>query len=213
MSLLSFPLAVATFLITVVPQLPKYTIASLLGSEAVAVYTMIGYWITLGTMVVSALGNVLAPRLARYHAEGNTQAFSRLLVQIVSLVAGTGIASVALVALLGPSVAAFLGQADPELPRLAVALSLFATSLYVTAPLGRAMAAMRKFWFQTLAMGVGVLLAAALLPWAVKTRGLVGAAETMAFSMGVVALLEAGVIWLHLSPHTRCEDTPAKEAA
>lgn len=213
LGLTSLPLAMAAFLISVVPQLPKYSIASLLGSEAVAVYTMIGYWIALGTMVVSALGNVIAPRLARYHAEGSLLAFSRLLVQIVSLVAGMGVAGVVLVALLGPVAASLLGQADSDLPRLAVALSLFATVLYVTAPLGRALAAMRKFWVQTLAMSAGVLAAAIILPWAIKTRGLVGAAEAMAVSMGVVALLEAGVIWFQLSARTHCKRTPVKEAA
>jgi O-antigen/teichoic acid export membrane protein len=209
----SIPLAVAGFLIALVPQLPKYVIASAMGDEAVGVYAMIGYWVSLGMMVAAALGNVAAPRLAKYHALGNVRAFVRLLVRLVALVGGMGVAGVALVVLFGSRIAIILGQDNSELPRLAVALSVFATILYITAPLGRALAAMRRFWSQTIAMSLGIVLAMAVLPWAVSVRGLVGAAETMSFSMAVVAVLTAGLVWRELGGPFPREAASPKEAA
>ncbi len=145
-------------------------------------------------MVVAALGNAAAPRLARHHAAGETPEFIRLLVRLVMLVGGMGFAGVVVVASLGPKIAAALGHESSSLPQLAVALSVFAAMLYVTGPLGRALAAMRRFWSQTVALAVGIAVALAILPWAVDARGLTGAAETMAFSMGIVAIINAGLV-------------------
>ena len=213
LSVVALPLAVVGFLIALIPQLPKYYIAAILGEESVTIYTILGYWITLGLMVVAALGNAAAPRMAKYHAACDTRAFARLLVRLVAIVGGMGIAGTLLVALAAPKLAIALGYGHSELPRLAVALSIFATTLYVTAPLGRALSAMRKFWWQTSAMATGIVVAMALLPWAVRVRGMVGAAEAMAISMGIVALISAGLVWFELSRHVRRESHSLKEAA
>ncbi len=213
LSVVAFPLAVVGFLIALIPQLPKYYIGAIMGEESVAIYTMIGYWITLGLMVVAALGNAASPRMANYHAAGETRAFVRLLVRLVAIVGGMGIAGTLLVALAAPRLAIALDYGHSELPRLAVALSMFATMLYVTAPLGRALSAMRKFWWQTIAMASGIAVAMAVLPWAVHVRGMVGAAEAMAFSMGIVALCTAGLVWFELSRRVRRENHSLTEAA
>ena len=94
-----------------------------------------------------------------------------------------------------------------------VALSLFATLFYVTAPLGRALAAMRKFWAQAITMALGLGAAALMLPWAVRLRGMIGAAETMAFCMAIVATLSAGLVWRELTRRARQQNEPAMEAA
>ncbi len=213
LSVVAFPIAVAAFLIALIPQLPIYVINSIMGDEAVGVYAMISYWITLGMMVVAALGNASAPRLAKYHASGDGREFSRLLIRLVGLVGGMGVGGVVLVAFLGPVVAAYLGQENSDLPRLALTLALFAATLYVTGPLGRALGAMRKFWLQTIAVGLGIGVAVGLLPWAVRDRGLIGAAEAMTFSMGVVAFVTAGLVWRELSRHVRQESPSPTEAA
>ncbi len=213
LSVVAFPIAVAAFLIALIPQMPKYVINSIMGDEAVGVYAMISYWITLGMMVVAAMGNASAPRLAKYHASGDVRRFSRLLVRLVALVGGMGVVGVALVALLGPVVATYLGQEDSDLPRLALTLTLFAATLYVTGPLGRALGAMRKFWLQTIAVGLGIAVAVLLLPWAVRNRGLIGAAEAMTLSMSVVALVTAGLVWRELWWRVRRENHSPTEAA
>ncbi|MHB8899577.1 MAG: lipopolysaccharide biosynthesis protein [Thermoguttaceae bacterium] len=199
LTIVSLPLAVAAALIALIPQLPKYVIIAILGNEAVAVYTLITYWITLGMMIVVALGNAAAPRLAKYHAAGQSRAFCRLLLRLVALVAGMGIAGVAIVAYLGPQIAAGLGRQDSDLPRLAVTLSVFAAMLYITGPLGRALGAMRKFWSQTVTMAAGIAVALSILPWCVRAHGLSGAAEAMALSMAVVALLSVVLVWRELA--------------
>lgn len=213
LSVVALPLAVVGFLIALIPQLPKYVILSVMGDEAVAVYTLITYWITMGMMIVAALGNAAAPRLAKYYAAGEVRAFSRLVVRLVVLVGGMGAAGAVVVGLLGPTIASLLGQENSDLSGLAMALSLFAITLYVAAPLGRALGAMRRFWSQTIAVALGILVALAVLPWAVRTRGLVGAAEAMALSMGIVASLTAALVWHELSRRVRRESDSATEAA
>jgi O-antigen/teichoic acid export membrane protein len=212
LSVVSFPIAVAGFLLALLPQLPKYVIDSILGEEAVAVYALITYWITLGMMVVTAMGNAIAPRLAQYHAAGEPRAFARLLARIVLLVAAMGAAGVALVGLFGPKLAARLGQDTPDLPRLAFALSMFAAMLYLSGPLGRALGAMRRFWTQTILLGMGIAVALGVLPWAVGARGLTGAAEAMALSVGLIALLAAGILWRELHNRIHREGPVLTEA-
>ena len=207
LSVVAFPLAVASCLIALVPQLPKYYIGSIIGEEAVAVYAMIGYWISLGSMIVAAMGNVAAPRLAKLHVARETRAFVRLLVRLVAMVGAMGVAGMLVVALAAPALASWLGSEYSHLPQLAMALGTFATMLYVSAPLGRALSAMRKFWWQAIAVAVGLLVAMAVLPWAVHHRGMVGAAEAMAFSMGIVVIVSAALVWNALSI-SRQEERP-----
>lgn len=209
----AFPVAVAGFLIALIPQLPKYVIGAVMGDEAVGLYAVVAYWISLGTMVVTALGNVAAPRLARYRASDDMQAFTRLLVRLVALTGSLGVAGVAVAALLGPVLPALVGNEYSDLPQLAVSLSFFALMLFVTGPLGRALAAMRMFWSQTLAVALGIAAALVVLPWAVRSRGLAGAADAMTLSMGVVAIMTAILVWRELRCRIRREDVLATEAA
>lgn len=224
LSLVAFPLAVVGGLIAFVPQLPKYVIASVSGQEAVAAYTIVAYGITLGMMVVMALGNAAAPRLAKNYAAGDVRRFTRLVIQLVVLVAGIGAAGLGAAMLWADEIAILFGTLSPEalrvlhqenvrLPHLMIALSLFAMMFYVTAPLGRALAAMRKFWSQAISMALGLAAAALIMPWAVRLRGMVGAAEAMALCMAIVAALSAGLVWRELSRLARQQNEPAKEAA
>ena len=224
LSVVAFPLAVVGFLLGLIPQLPKYVIASVMGDEAVAVYAIVTYGVTLGMMVVTALGNVAAPRLAKQYAAGDVRAFARLVVRMIMLVGGMGAAGLVIVGLLGtriavavaslsPTVSAFLAKEGEDLPRLALALSLFAIMLYVTAPLGSALGAMRRFWSQAIIVALGLSLALAVLPWAVRTYGMIGAAEVMTLSMAVVATLTAGVVWRVLLRRVCGENESRTEAA
>ena len=61
LSIVALPIAISGFLVSLIPQLPKYVIGSLLGAESVAVYSLIAYWITLGMTIVTALGNTVTP--------------------------------------------------------------------------------------------------------------------------------------------------------
>lgn len=198
LSVMALPIAVSGFLVSLVPQLPKYVIGSLLGAEAVAVYTLIAYWITLGMTIVTALGNTAAPRLAKYYAAGRHRAFASLLARILLVVAAMGAAGVVAalgLPLLGEDLLARLGPGVTDLPRVVLALSIFAAMLYLTGPLGRALNAMRRFWGQVATRCVGIALAMAILPRMVGARGLAGAADAMAISSAVVAGLFFFNVW------------------
>jgi O-antigen/teichoic acid export membrane protein len=198
LSIVALPIAISGFLVALIPQLPKYVIGSLLGAESVAVYTLIAYWITLGMTIVTALGNTVTPRLARYYAAGEDRAFASLLARIMLLVAAMGAAGVIAalgLPLLGEDLLARLGPGVADLPRVVLSLSVFAAMLYLTGPLGRALNAMRRFWGQVATRCVGIALALALLPPMVGARGLAGAADAMAISAAVVAGLFFLNVW------------------
>ncbi len=198
LSIVALPIAISGFLVSLIPQLPKYVIGSLLGPETVAVYTLIAYWITLGMTIVTALGNTAAPRLAKYYAADQDRAFARLLTRIMLLVAAMGAAGVIAalgLPLLGADLLARLGPGVADLPRVVLSLSVFAAMLYLTGPLGRALNAMRRFWGQVATRCVGIALALALLPRMVGARGLAGAADAMAISSAVVAGLFFFNVW------------------
>jgi len=202
LSIVALPIAISGFLVSLIPQLPKYVIGSLLGAESVAVYSLIAYWITLGMTIVTALGNTVTPRLARYSAAGEDRAFASLLARIMLLVAAMGAAGVIAalgLPLLGEDLLARLGPGVADLPRVVLSLSVFAAMLYLTGPLGRALNAMRRFWGQVATRCLGIALALATLPRMVGARGLAGAADAMAISTAVVAGLFFLNVWRRLA--------------
>ena len=115
MSLVALPLAVVGGMIALVPQLPKYVIASVSGQEAVAAYTIVAYAITLGMMVVMALGNAASPRLAKNYAAGDVRHFTRLVIQLVALVAGIGAAGFGAALLWADEIAIVFGTLSPDM--------------------------------------------------------------------------------------------------
>jgi len=192
---LSLPLGFVMMLISLYPNIPRYFIEGYLGQRELGIFAAMAYIVVAGTMLVNALGQSASPRLADYYAKGMNEAFSMLLLKLVSVGLLLGVAGVlmALVAgselltlLYGPEYARYLGT----FTWLMVAAGI----TYIASLLGYGITAARYFRVQLpLFIGVAAVTAIAsitLIPYG----GLSGAALATVASAAVMLVGTAMII-------------------
>jgi len=192
---LSLPLGFVTMLISLHPNIPRYFIEGYLGQRELGIFAAMAYIVVAGSMLVNALGQSASPRLADYYAKGMNEAFSMLLLKLVSVglllgVVGVLIALVAgselLTLLYGPEYARYLGTF--------VWLMVAAGITYTASLLGYGITAARYFRVQIpLFIGVAAVAAIAsitLIPYS----GLSGAALATVASAAVMLVGTAMII-------------------
>jgi len=177
---LTLPLGGVLMLITLTASLPRYAVSYYLGNRALGLFVSIYYLAMVGNKVVTAIGQSAGPRLAKYHAAGNTVAYVRLLGKLLGVTVGLGALLVATVALAGGPILGLLYDADfAPYQSLAVWLMLAGAMMHLTIPLGMAIEATRRFKTHMILRAVGVLVLLALLPQLIPTYNLQGAAVAM----------------------------------
>ena len=194
---LTLPLGIVLMLIALTTSIPRYMVSHHLGNRALGIFVSIFYLAMVGTKVVTAMGQSAGPRLAKYHAAGNTAAYVRLLAKLLGVVVGLGAAAVLVVALAGGPILSLLYDTDftPHL-NLAVFLMLAGATMYLTVPLGIAVEAMRRFKTHMIIRAAGVLVLLVLLPGMIEAHGLQGAAAAMLISFACSAAgCLAVVLW------------------
>ena len=161
-------------------NVPRYFVQGMLGDAALGVFGAIGYLVMVGAMVVGAMGQSTIPRLSRHYAAGQQAAFCRLLAKLLVLVACLGAAGVAVMVLAGgPLLRFFYDQRIADDLPVAICLMIHAGIMYLNAPLGRAVDAMRQFRMHMAVRMSGIVLSLLLLPSFIRTGGLQGAAVAM----------------------------------
>jgi O-antigen/teichoic acid export membrane protein len=80
---LSLPLGVSMMFISLGANIPRYFIARCLGERELGIFAALTYLMVAGTTVVSALAQSAVPRLAKYYASGNAQAYTALLIKLL----------------------------------------------------------------------------------------------------------------------------------
>ena len=78
---LSAPLGVVMMVASLNANIPRYFVEAWHGEAALGIFGPISYFMVLGNLVVMALGQSAAPRMAKYYSEGNRRAIIVLLVK------------------------------------------------------------------------------------------------------------------------------------
>jgi O-antigen/teichoic acid export membrane protein len=193
---LSFPLGLVLMLISLQSNIPRYFLDAFGGSKALGVFAALSSFLSVGIVMIGALGQSAAPRMSRRFASGDYPAFLRM-VGGVSLAAVLVGAAGWLVAVAGGStlLGILLGEGyRPYAPELA---SLMAVGIiaYLASALGYAMTSARLIHVQ-----VPMLLAACLAvaggSFALVPRfGILGAAWAVGAGFSVQVLGSLGVLW------------------
>jgi O-antigen/teichoic acid export membrane protein len=102
------PLGFVAFLISLVPNIPRYILEYHHGTWDLGIYGAIAYVLVAANLVVNALGQSATPRLAKYFARGDYRAFQRLLVKLTLFGSALGFVGVAVAILLGRPLLALL---------------------------------------------------------------------------------------------------------
>jgi O-antigen/teichoic acid export membrane protein len=205
LTVLAIPLGLAMSASSLLVNVPRYFLSGTGETGEVGIYAALAYLLTGGTAVVAALAASVSPRLAGYHANGQPQAFRRLLAQSIALGGGIGVAGLLVAAVLGRHLLALLyGPGYAVHADVLVLLMVTATLAYSSAFVGTGLDAVRAFSIQLpiqLVALAAVVVAAALL---VPRYGLLGAAVAELIAAGVKAVqyvvVYARVVRRALSP-------------
>jgi O-antigen/teichoic acid export membrane protein len=107
----SLPLGIATLLLSLYANIPRYFVEHYLGESALGYFAAMAYMFVAGNTVMAAMGQSAMPRLARYF-ESDRSAFAHLLKNMMLLGAVVGIAGVGVAVSFGPTILRLLYRAE-----------------------------------------------------------------------------------------------------
>ena len=185
---LAYALGITALLGSLRPNVPRYLLEAHAGPAELGVYAALAWFSALGGRVVQSLGQVLSPRLGRYHAAQDSRRYGRTLLGFTGGAALVGVCAIAGAALLGrPVLTLFYGAPYAQDLGLFVWLMVAAALEYVGVSLQAALTAARELKGQMWMLGLSVAVVTLASLWWVPSVGPVGAA--WALSLGWLAEL------------------------
>jgi O-antigen/teichoic acid export membrane protein len=183
---LTVPMGLVTMLISLNTNIPRYFIEKMLGQRQLGIFAAMAYLMQVGAMVTNAVGNVVIPRLAKYHAEGESAAFGSLLAKLIYLALGLGAASILVAYYFGHRLLTILYRPEyAQYSNVFTVLMVAAAVSYVGGFLGTAVSSIRCFVGQLPVTALASVFGLLCSYVAVSRIGLMGAAITVL----VIALL------------------------
>jgi O-antigen/teichoic acid export membrane protein len=190
----ALPLGVVLMLVSYTSNVPRYVVEHYLGTRGLGVFAAVAAFLMAGSTVVSALGQSVTPRLARYFSQRDTVQFRRLTLRLVALALALGAVGVAGAAVAGSFVLRIFYSAEyGAYGRLLTELMGAAALVYVAAALGFVITSARSFLAQMPVLAL-VVATSAVAGWLlVPVMGLSGAALAVAAGASVQI---AGELWI-----------------
>ncbi|MGH9862830.1 MAG: lipopolysaccharide biosynthesis protein [Candidatus Acidiferrales bacterium] len=179
LAVLSFPLGAVMLLISLNANIPRYLVEYYWGEAALGYFAALAYIQVAGTMVVNALGQSAAPRLAHYYLS-DRKAYVRLLGRMVAFAALLGLSGVGVALAFGKPLLRLLYRAEyAAYADVFVWVMVAGSVLYMAGAVGFAYTATRRFRSYLLPFGLNTLVGTVAAPFLVKAAGLTGAALTV----------------------------------
>lgn len=192
---LCLPLGLVKMLISLNANIPRYFIEEYLGERQLGIFAALAYLMVAGNMVIFALGESASPRLAKYYAARNVNAFRGLLLKLVGLAALIGGTAIVIAQVAGTEVLTLLYRPEyAQNKELFVLLMVAAAIGYMSSFLGYGMTAARYFRVQTPLFVIVTATSAMACLWLLPTQGLIGAAKALILAAIVQAVFSLGVI-------------------
>lgn len=190
----TLPLGVATMLVALNANIPRYFVEGYFGAGLLGVYAAVGSLLAVGITVVTALADSATPRLGQLIAERSLGGFRRLLLKLIAAGVALGAAGVIAALLVGKQVLELLfGTGYVEFDELLLWTMIIAPINYTASFLGYSMTALRLFNVQPFlvaaASAVSVVACLVLVP----RHGLLGAVWATGLSL-VTQLVGAAAV-------------------
>lgn len=188
----ALPLGIVMMLISLNTNVPRYFIDRLHGTTELGIYAALAYIPIAGHVVVDAVGQTLAPRLAVCFSSGRRDAAIQLLARGSAIACAAGAALVLIGAVAGDRLVELLYR--PEYagrPLLLVLLMIAGAIGFVGSMLGYGLTAAGAFRVQAPIYATGVLVNIAACWALIPVSGLTGAAWALIGSNSVLLLLSA----------------------
>ena len=174
---LALPLGLTMMLISLNRSIAQYIVERFLGRGELGLFAAMAYIIVVGNLVVGALGQSAAPRLARYYGQGDGAAFRKLLTRLIMVGVALGGAFVLAALAAGEQILALVY--GPEYARHLDAfiwLMVAAAIYYVASFMGYGMTAARYFRVQMPLFALVAATSGLACLWLAPSYGLRGAA-------------------------------------
>lgn len=81
---LTLPLGLAVMLGSLWINIPRYLIEHFLGEYNLGIFAAMAALLTVGGTIIGALGQTVSPRLAKYYAAGNIEAFDHVMLRLIA---------------------------------------------------------------------------------------------------------------------------------
>ena len=173
---LALPLGFVTMLISFNSNIPRYFIEGHMGAYQLGIFAAIASFQKAAPTVVQAIGRSASPRLARYYAINNTQAFRRLMLSLIGIGVLLGGAGVLVALVLGRQILTLFYGPEYALPGLFGLVMLAAGIDYIATMLLFVITSARYFRVQLPLQLLATGAVAIACFWLIPSAGLQGAA-------------------------------------
>jgi O-antigen/teichoic acid export membrane protein len=192
------PLGVAAMLISFNSAIPRFFIELYYGKQQLGIFSALSYFIVVGNLLTSAIGQSILPRLASQYASGNGTEFKNTLTCLFVCSIAVAAASMLTTLLFGRRLLLIYGKQYSEAYPVFLLIMAAASIGYSVSILNFSLNAVGAYNIQMpLSLGVsGVLLI--LCQLTVPTHGTNGAAAALLISSGLQAALSIGVLALKI---------------
>jgi O-antigen/teichoic acid export membrane protein len=149
LSVLWLPLGVTMMLMSLNANIPRYFLEHYQGPQSLGVFSALAAVQTAGALVVMAIGNSAAPRMARYYKTGAWTRFRKLTNQLLAACAGLGLTAVLVIAVAGDTLIRFVfGKEYAGQNATFLWIAIAAAISYCNSVLGYAATASNRIRFQ-----------------------------------------------------------------
>ena len=194
------PLGVTALFVNLSPNIPRYFLEQQAGAEQLGIFSAMAYFITVGTVVVAAVGQSLVPVLARHYADGNMAAFRSYSTRALLFAIGTGLAGVVLTLLIGRLVLELLyGPAFATHAALFPLFAVAATVAYAGNVLGYVISAAKIFVGQAPAFLISVIVSVVASYALIPSMGIKGAAYTLILTSASNCIVPLVLLMMNLA--------------
>ncbi len=183
---LSLPLGLATMMMSLNFNIPRYAVERYWGEKTLGIFAAIAYLTQAGSIVVSALGQSASPRLAQHFATHNLHAFRRLMIKLIGIGLALGIIGAGVVAIAGQPILTILYK--PEYSQYATDalwITIAGAVSYLTSFISYGTVSIRYFKIQPIMFGVSIIINIVLCQLLIPQYGIKGAAWAMILTYGV----------------------------
>jgi O-antigen/teichoic acid export membrane protein len=200
---LALPLGVVQGMVSLSANIPRYYLEHFAGPRDLGIYSALASLIVAGQTVVSALGNVASPRLARSFAAEKWHEYRRLLWGMVTVGLGLGVCGVGVAAVFGKFLLKLLFRPEYAAHNDVLILLMAGGAVaYLAWFAGFGITAAREFRGQIPLLAATCLAAWGASAWLIPSHGIRGAAMALIVSMGV-QLIGAAVILFRIGRRAR----------
>lgn len=193
---LALPLGVAILIISLNINIPRIFVERVLGDKAFGYFAAMLYFMVAGETLINAVGQAIAPRLARMYKKKKKAQFKIVILKSLCVAFSIGFIGISIAYLFGEYILTIVyGLGYSNYNKILVLIMIAATFNFGSAISGYAITAMRKFRIQPYLGVIWLIVSLSLSFLLIPTYGLVGAALTLIGSYGIQFVIQTFIVY------------------